>query len=226
MHETGVAVRQRDRQAGADQRPLPRPEHDVRGARSGRPRRRRAGPRPESAVSGSSRTISTATGGRPDGAAAAVSGSCWGASTGPDTSGDATLGIVEEQPATPSPATSGTARFDERLSVPLWWYLPAVAVAVLLGAEVHMGYPGVRSWIGYAITVPLAVLVLVGLGRIRVRVTDDELQVGPARLALRYVGRVDVVGQAGQAGRARAAAGSRRRSSCTAPGSVRWSGSR
>ena len=94
---------------------------------------------------------------------------------------------------TPSPATSGTARFDERLSVPLWWYLPAVAVAVLLGAEVHMGYPGVRSWIGYAVTVPLAVLVLVGLSRIRVRVTDDELQVGTARLALRHVGRVDVV---------------------------------
>ena len=94
---------------------------------------------------------------------------------------------------TPSPATSGTARFDERLSVPLWWYLPAVAVAVLLGAEVHMGYPGVRSWIGYAIMVPLAVLVLVGLSRIRVRVTDDELQVGTARLALRHVGRVDVV---------------------------------
>ena len=94
---------------------------------------------------------------------------------------------------TPSPATSGTARFDERLSVPLWWYLPAVAVAVLLGAEVHMGHPGVRSWIGYAVTVPLAVLVLVGLGRIRVRVTDDELQVGTARLALRHVGRVDVV---------------------------------
>jgi hypothetical protein len=100
---------------------------------------------------------------------------------------------VEEQPVTPSPATSGTARFDERLSVPLWWYLPAVAVAVLLGAEVHMGYPGVRSWIGYAILVPLAVLVLVGLSRIRVRVTDDELQVGTARLALRHVGRVDVV---------------------------------
>ena len=94
---------------------------------------------------------------------------------------------------TPPPATSGTARFDERLSVPLWWYLPAVAVAVLLGAEVHMGYPGVRSWIGYAILVPLAVLVLVGLSRIRVRVTDDELQVGTARLALRHVGRVDVV---------------------------------
>jgi hypothetical protein len=100
---------------------------------------------------------------------------------------------MDEQQSSPPPATSGTARFDERLSVPLWWYLPAVAVAVLLGAEVHMGYPGVRSWIGYAILVPLAVLVLVGLSRIRVRVTDDELQVGTARLALRHVGRVDVV---------------------------------
>lgn len=100
---------------------------------------------------------------------------------------------MNEQPANPPPATSGTARFDERLSVPLWWYLPSVAVAVLLGAEVHMGYPGVRSWIGYAITVPLAVLVLVGLGRTRVRVLGGELQVGASRLALRHIGRVDVV---------------------------------
>ncbi len=91
---------------------------------------------------------------------------------------------------------SGTARFDERLSVPLWWYPPAVAVAVLLGAEIHMGYPGVRSWIGYAVLVPLAVLLLIGLGRTRLRVTDDELQVGSARLALRHVGRVDVVTKA------------------------------
>jgi len=97
---------------------------------------------------------------------------------------------------TPSPATSGTARFDERLSVPLWWYLPAVAVAALLGAEVHMGYPGVRSWIGYAITIPIAVLVLVKMGRTRIRVTDDELRVGSSTLALRHVGRLDTVAKA------------------------------
>jgi hypothetical protein len=103
---------------------------------------------------------------------------------------------VDEHRATPAPATSGTTRFDERLSVPLWWYLPAVAVAVLLGAEIHMGYPGIRSWIGYAVLVPLAVLALIGLGRTRVRVTDEELQVGAARLALRHIGRVDVVDKA------------------------------
>jgi hypothetical protein len=100
---------------------------------------------------------------------------------------------VDSQPPAPPPATSGTARFDERLSVPLWWYLPVVAVAVLLGAEVHMGYPGVRSWIGYAVTVPLAVLVLYSLGRVRIRVADGVLQVGPATLQLQHVGRVEVV---------------------------------
>jgi hypothetical protein len=79
------------------------------------------------------------------------------------------------------------------LSVPLWWFLPAVGVAVLLGAEVHLGYPGVRSWIGYAVTVPLFVAALVWLGRARVQVSDDELRVGSAVLPLRYIGRVDVV---------------------------------
>ncbi|MGI9002183.1 MAG: DUF3093 domain-containing protein [Pseudonocardia sp.] len=100
---------------------------------------------------------------------------------------------MSEHPSTRPPATSGPPRFDERLSVPMWWYLPFVGIAVLLGAEVHMGYPGVRSWLGYAITVPLFVIALLWLGRTRVRVTGSELQVGPAALPLRYVGRVDIV---------------------------------
>jgi Protein of unknown function (DUF3093) len=78
-------------------------------------------------------------------------------------------------------ATSGGPAFDERLSVPWWWYLPIVGVGVLLGAEVHMGYPGVRSWIGYAIVVPLLVGATAWLG------------VGQAALPLRFVGRVEVV---------------------------------
>jgi hypothetical protein len=82
------------------------------------------------------------------------------------------------------------------LSVPLWWYLPVIGVAVLLGAEVHMGYPGVRSWIGYAITVPLFVGVLFWLGRTRVRVGGGELQVGGASVPLRHIGHVEVVEKA------------------------------
>jgi hypothetical protein len=105
--------------------------------------------------------------------------------------------VSEHQAATPA-ATSGGSRFDERLSVPWWWYFPALGLAVLLGAEVHLGYEGVRSWIGYAITVPVCLLALVWLGRVRVRVTDRELRVGDAVLALRHVGQVDVVQREGK----------------------------
>jgi len=100
--------------------------------------------------------------------------------------------VNEHAPAT-EPATSGTSGFDERLSVPWWWYLPSTGVAVLLGAEIHMGYPGLRSWLGYAVLIPLAALVLVWLGRVRVQVRDGELRAGPATLPLRHVGRVDVI---------------------------------
>lgn len=77
--------------------------------------------------------------------------------------------------------------------MPWWWYVLAVGLGVLLGAEVHLGYPGLRAWVGYAVLVPLAVAVLVVLGRTRVRVTDGELRVGSAVLPLHRVGRVEVV---------------------------------
>lgn len=92
-------------------------------------------------------------------------------------------------------ATSGPTAFDERLSVPLWWYLPAVGLGLLLGAEIHMGYPGVRSWIGYLVLVPLCVAALWWLGRSRVRVGEGALTVGESTVSLAHVGRTDVVGK-------------------------------
>ena len=80
--------------------------------------------------------------------------------------------------------------------MPLWWYLAAIGVAVLLGAEIHMGYPGVRSWIGYALCVPVAVLALVLLGRTRVRVADGALHVGTMSKELRHIGRAEIVPKA------------------------------
>jgi Protein of unknown function (DUF3093) len=100
---------------------------------------------------------------------------------------------VHDHPSPTPSATSGGPAFDERLSVPWWWYVPAAGIGVLLGAEVHMGYPGVRSWIGYAVFVPLLVAALVALGRSRVQVDGGELRVGTAVVPLRFVGRVEVV---------------------------------
>ena len=145
----------------------------------------------------SSRVRSTSTVGRtPSTGGHAADGSCGGASTEPDTTGDATLGSVSDSPVPAPRSTSGRSRFDERLSVPLWWYLAAIGVAVLLGAEIHMGYPGIRSWIGYALCVPVAVLALVLLGRTRVRVADGTLHVGSAAKELRHLGRAEIVPKA------------------------------
>lgn len=88
--------------------------------------------------------------------------------------------------------TTGHA-FDEQLRVPLWWWLPAMGVAALLAAEVHMGYPGVRAWLPYVLLLPLAAAALVLLGRTRVRLTGGELWVGQAHLPTEFIGEVEVV---------------------------------
>ena len=99
---------------------------------------------------------------------------------------------------TPSGASGGAtaaapSEFSERLYVPWWgWPLPLLA-AVLLAAEIHMGFPGVRSWLPYLVTVPLVVALLVRFGRLTVAVRGDELHVGDAHLPLALVGAVEVL---------------------------------
>lgn len=83
--------------------------------------------------------------------------------------------------------------FDERLSVPVWWYLLALGFGVLLGAQVHMGYPGLRSWIGYATLVPLCVGALWWMGRSRVTVRGGTLISDGRALPLASAGVTDTV---------------------------------
>ncbi|MBP2334539.1 hypothetical protein JOF41_000717 [Saccharothrix coeruleofusca] len=90
-----------------------------------------------------------------------------------------------------SAVTAPTA-FRERLFVPWWgWPLP-LGAAVLLAAEIHMGFPGVRSWLPYVITVPIALLLLVRLGSLKVEVSGGELRVGEAHVPLELLGEVEV----------------------------------
>lgn len=56
-----------------------------------------------------------------------------------------------------------------------------------------MGYPGVRSWIGYVVLIPLSLLIVWRLGAARVRITETELITGDEHLARADVGRVQIV---------------------------------
>ncbi len=145
-----------------------------------------------SATSGSTLVNSTST------VPGVITGSWGSTGSAAGTAGETTLTTVTDSPPAASAATTATTVFDERLRVPLWWWLPAMGVAALLAAEVHMGYPGVRAWLPYLVLVPLAATVLLVLGRTRVRLTDDGLTVGQATLPLEFVGEVEVVPRAGK----------------------------
>ncbi|TDN77629.1 MULTISPECIES: DUF3093 domain-containing protein [Pseudonocardia] len=90
-------------------------------------------------------------------------------------------------------ATSGPTAFDERLSVPVWWYLLAFGLGSLMGAQIHMGYPGLRAWIGYATMIPLCIGVLWWMGRSRTTVRDGKLVSNGRELLLSQVGLTDTV---------------------------------
>lgn len=56
-----------------------------------------------------------------------------------------------------------------------------------------MGYPGVRAWLPYLITVPLTVWILIRMGRTKVGVSGGELRVGDAHIPLRHIGQVELL---------------------------------
>lgn len=92
-----------------------------------------------------------------------------------------------DQRITSSNQETSRPRFHERLYASWWtWPLP-LAIAVLLAAEVHMGYPGVRAWLPYLVLVPVAVAIVLWLGRTKVSVQDGELWVSDAHLPLRCI---------------------------------------
>lgn len=83
--------------------------------------------------------------------------------------------------------------FRERLYLPWWhWILPLFA-AGLLATEVNMGYPGVRAWLPYIITIPLTLLLLWRFSSATVVVRDGELHVGEAHLPLEFAGETQII---------------------------------
>ncbi|MBB5960054.1 hypothetical protein FHS29_006676 [Saccharothrix tamanrassetensis] len=89
-------------------------------------------------------------------------------------------------------AVTAPIAFRERLFVPWWGWLLPLAGATLLAAEIHMGFPGVRSWLPYVVTVPLALLLVWRMGSLKVEVSGGELRVGQAHVPLDLLGEAEV----------------------------------
>jgi hypothetical protein len=90
----------------------------------------------------------------------------------------------------PSTRTAAPAAYLEKLRAPWWMWPAALAVAALLAAEVWMGYSGLRAWVPFVVLLPLSLIWPWWLGRIAVRVSDEELQVDDARLPLPVISDV------------------------------------
>ncbi|MEV0645842.1 DUF3093 domain-containing protein [Phytomonospora sp. NPDC050363] len=80
--------------------------------------------------------------------------------------------------------------FRERMYVPWWAWPVTLAIVALLAAEIHMGAPGVRVWLPYAVGLPAATALLLWLGRLRVSVVGGRLEVDDANLPVEFIGEV------------------------------------
>jgi hypothetical protein len=93
--------------------------------------------------------------------------------------------VIQKPPARPSDAT-----YLERLRTPWWWYLGAIAVAVLLGAEFALAVSGWLSWVPLLILLPACLLVVWRLSSGQVAVVGAELWAGDRKLRLADLDRV------------------------------------
>lgn len=88
---------------------------------------------------------------------------------------------------------TATTTYRERLYVTWWiWPLPLLA-AGLLAAEVHMGFPGLRSWLPYVVLLPLTVVLIARMGSTKVEVSGGELKAGDAHIPLALLGDVEII---------------------------------
>jgi Protein of unknown function (DUF3093) len=105
-----------------------------------------------------------------------------------DTTSQITLGPVSD-----TRATSQTVRYRERLWVPWWWWPPGLGLAALIALEVNQGVGALPNWLPFALLLPVAVTVLLWLGKTELRVVggsgETELWVGTAHLPVSVISR-------------------------------------
>ena len=93
--------------------------------------------------------------------------------------------------------------YDERLGVPLRWWVQGSMLVASLWLALIVAVPGVVAWSVTAVALGLLALLLRGYGSTRILVGDGMLRVGRAQIEARHLGVVEAL----DAGAARRAAG-------------------
>ena len=100
---------------------------------------------------------------------------------------------------TPAPPARITApAYAERLRLSWWMWLPALIVDAIVGFEILLGFARLPAWAPFAVVVPVTVVTLVWLGRVRVAVAGEEFLVDDARLPVAVVADVVALDAAGK----------------------------
>jgi hypothetical protein len=76
------------------------------------------------------------------------------------------------------------------LRTPWWWYLAALAVAALLGAEFALAFTSWIAWLPVVLLVPLSLLVVWRLSSGRIEVVDGRLLAADRSLAVSEIEQV------------------------------------
>jgi len=96
------------------------------------------------------------------------------------------------------PAVAEPPGYEERLTVPWWWWPISAGIAGILAVEVHLAARGLPVPAAYAATAAVVAAALLALGRVRITVRQGELLVADARLPLRVVAEVAPLDAAGK----------------------------
>ena len=85
---------------------------------------------------------------------------------------------------------AGHPGYAEQLRLAPGWWAAVLTVTLLVAASVHGGAGGVRSWLPYAVLLPLGGLLGWAMGRTRIRVADGHWSVLDARIPVEVLGEV------------------------------------
>jgi hypothetical protein len=85
-------------------------------------------------------------------------------------------------PERPVRTAAPPPRYAERLRVPWWSWPPALLGGAIVALELSMGVGALPPWLPFAVLLPLTVVGMLWLGRIRIAVTPTEFLVDDARL--------------------------------------------